>query len=60
MTANQELRKLYGVGAGSRGDDDVSKVSTEELVNGLAQQTRELRINIDLNYQFAEDEAQHP
>ena len=53
MQANQELRKLLGIGVAAREDGDVSRMSDAELIAELARQAKDLGIEIDLNYRFA-------
>lgn len=55
LQANQELRKLLGIGAVSRDDDGLPRLSDAELVAQLASQARELGIQIDLSYRFGDD-----
>ena len=54
MQANQELRKLLGIGAvtGTGGDGEVARLSDAELIAQLANQARELGIEIDLSYRL--------
>ena len=52
MAANQELRKLLGIGTISRDDGDLRRLSDAELIAQLAQQAKELGIEIDLNYRM--------
>jgi len=52
LQANVELRKLLGIGTLSRDDGDVGRLSDAELVAQLAQQAKELGIEIDLSYRF--------
>jgi hypothetical protein len=55
LQANQELREMLNIG-GRREQpaDDVSRLSDAELVQQLADQAKELGIEIDVNYRFAE------
>jgi hypothetical protein len=54
MQANQELRKLLGIGvvAGAGGDGEVARLSDAELIAQLSNQARELGIEIDLSYRL--------
>jgi hypothetical protein len=54
MTANQELRKLLGIGVvtGRDESDELLRLSDADLIARLAQQARELGIHIDLGYFF--------
>ena len=55
LQANRELRQLLNIGGQKERDiDDVSKVSDAELIQQLADQAKELGIEIDLNYRFAQ------
>ena len=56
MTANQELRKLLGIGVvtGRDESDELPRLSDADLIARLAQQARELGIHIDLSYFFGE------
>ena len=54
LQANAELRKLLGIGAVTRDDGDMGRLSDAELVAQLAAQARELGIDIDLSYRFRE------
>jgi hypothetical protein len=53
LAASQELRKMLNIG---RSDDrnNVARLSNAELIQQLADQAKELGIEIDLNYQFAQ------
>jgi len=51
--ANKELRNMLNLNAKSDAAD-VTKLSDQELLQTLAQQARELGIEIDLNYSFAQ------
>src|SRR5262249_33655444 len=55
MQANQELRKLLGIGVVTGDGEDVHKLSDADLVAQLAQQAKELGIEIDLSYNFNGD-----
>ena len=52
MQANQELRKLLGIGAVSReiGDGELTRMSDAELIAELSRQANELGINVQLTY----------
>jgi hypothetical protein len=54
MQANQELRKLLGIGViiGTGGDGEVVRLSDAELIAQLSNQARELGIEIDLSYRL--------
>jgi hypothetical protein len=51
--ANAELRKMHNLSAKSEAPD-VTKLSDAELIETLARQARELGIEIDLSYSFAQ------
>lgn len=52
LQANAELRKLLGIGTVSRDDTELARLSDQELVAQLANQARELGIEVDLTYRF--------
>jgi hypothetical protein len=53
--ANAELRKMLNIGGQKeREQSDVSRLSDAELLQRLADQAKELGIEIDLNYSFAQ------
>jgi hypothetical protein len=52
MQANQELRKLLGIGTVTRDDGELSRLSDAELISELSRQARELGVEIDLNYRM--------
>jgi hypothetical protein len=52
LQANAELRKLLGIGATTRDDGDLARLTDQELVAQLANQARELGIEVDLTYRF--------
>jgi hypothetical protein len=52
LQANAELRKLLGIGAVTRDDGELSRLSDQELVAQLANQAKELGIEVDLTYRF--------
>jgi len=53
--ANAELRKMLNIGGQKeREQTDVSRLSDAELIQTLAAQAKELGIEIDLNYSFAQ------
>ena len=55
LAASQELRKMLNIGGQKdRPETDVSRLSDAELIQQLADQAKELGIEIDLNYQFAQ------
>jgi len=53
MQASKELRSMLNLNAKSDAAD-VTKLSDQELLQTLAQQARELGIEIDLSYSFAQ------
>ena len=51
---NAELRKMLSIGGQKeREQTDLSRLSHAELIQRLADQAKELGIEIDLNYSFA-------
>ena len=55
LAASQELRKMLNIGGQKdRPETDVSRLSDAELIQQLADQAKELGIEIDLSYRFAE------
>jgi hypothetical protein len=54
LQANKELRQMLNIGAKERETSDVSRLSDAELIQQLADQAKELGIEIDLNYSFAQ------
>jgi Terminase small subunit len=55
LQANAELRKMLNIGGQKdRPETDVSKLSDAELIQQLADQAKELGIEIDLDYRFAQ------
>jgi hypothetical protein len=53
--ANRELRKFHNIGSQTdRLESDVSRLSDAELIQQLADQAKELGIEINLNYSFAQ------
>jgi hypothetical protein len=51
--ANRELRKMHNIGSQTdRPESDVSRLSDAALIQQLADQAKELGININLNYDF--------
>jgi Terminase small subunit len=53
--ANRDLREMLNIGGRKEQPaDDVSKLSDAELIQQLADQAKQLGIEIDLNYRFAE------
>jgi hypothetical protein len=53
MQASKELRAMLNIGGQEERDiNDVSKLSDAELIQQLADQAKELGIEIDLNYSF--------
>jgi hypothetical protein len=55
--ANRDLRQMLNLGAKERETSDVSRLSDAELTQQLADQAKELGIEIDLNYSFAQQPA---
>ena len=55
LQASQELRKMLNIGGQKdRPETDVSRLSDAELIQQLADQAKELGIEINLNYSFAQ------
>jgi len=54
IAASQELRRMLNIGAKDHEQTDVSRLSDAELIQRLADQAKELGIEIDLNYSFAQ------
>ena len=55
LAASQELRKMLNIGGQKdRPETDVSRLSDAELIQQLADQAKELGIEINLNYNFAQ------
>jgi hypothetical protein len=54
LQASKELRQMHGFGRTDDRPDDVSRLSDAELVAQLADTAKELGIQIDLNYKFAQ------
>ena len=53
--ANAELRKMLNIGGQKeREQTDLSRLSDAELVQRLAEQARELGVEIDLSYSFTQ------
>jgi hypothetical protein len=53
LQASKELRAMLNIGKPSQASD-VSRLSDAELIQQLSDQAKELGIEIDLNYQFAQ------
>ena len=53
LQANKELRAMLNISA-KQSAPDVTQLSDAELIAQLAQQAKELGIEIDLNYSFAQ------
>jgi hypothetical protein len=53
LQASRELRAMLNIGRPER-ESDISRLSNAELIQQLADQAKELGIEIDLNYQFAQ------
>jgi hypothetical protein len=58
LLANKELRQMLNIGAKERETSDVSRLSDAELIQRLADQAKELGIEIDLSYSFAQPQKQ--
>jgi hypothetical protein len=55
LQANQELRQMLNIGGRKEQEaSDISKLSDAELIQQLADQAKELGIEIDLNFRFAQ------
>ena len=57
LAANKELRAMLNISARTEAPD-VTKLSDAELIQQLADQAKELGIEIDLNYSFAQPKRQ--
>jgi hypothetical protein len=57
LQANKELRAMLNISAKSEAPD-VTKLSDAELIQQLADQAKELGIEIDLNYRFAQPQKE--
>jgi hypothetical protein len=56
LQANAELRKMLNIGGQKERDiNDLSKLSDAELIQQLADTAKELGIEINLNYSFAQE-----
>jgi hypothetical protein len=53
LQANAELRKMHHIGR-TEDQTDISRLSDAELIAQLAEQAKQLGIEIDLNYSFAQ------
>ena len=53
LQASKELRAMLNIGAKEQAPD-ITKLSDAELIQQLADQAKELGIEIDLNYRFAQ------
>ena len=57
LAASQELRKMLNIGGQTdRPETDGSRLFDAELIQQLADQAKQLGIEIDLNYRFESDE----
>src|SRR5262245_66588230 len=56
LQANKELRAMLNISAKERETSDVSRLTDAELIQQLADQAKELGIEIDLNYRFAQQQ----
>jgi hypothetical protein len=55
LAASQELRKMLNIGGQKdRPETDVSRLSDAELIQQLADQAKQLGVEIDLSYSFAQ------
>jgi hypothetical protein len=55
--ANAELRKMLNIGrTEDRPETDVSRLSDAELIQQLADQAKQLGVNIDLSYSFLQQQ----
>ena len=55
LAASQELRKMLNIGGQQdRPETNVSRLSDAELVQQLADQAKQLGVEIDLSYSFAQ------
>jgi hypothetical protein len=55
LAASQELRKMLNIGGRKEQEaDDVSKLSDAELIQQLADTAKQLGVEINLNYSFAQ------
>ena len=52
LQASKELRAMLNIGRPEERTTDMSRLSDAELVAQLAEQAKELGIEIDLNYRF--------
>ena len=57
LQANEELRAMLNISARTEAPD-VTKLSDAELIQQLADQVKELGIEIDLNYSFAQPQKE--
>ena len=57
LQANKELRAMLNISA-KQSAPDVTQLSDAELIAQLAQQAKELGIEIDLNYSFAQPQKE--
>jgi hypothetical protein len=57
LQANKELRAMLNISA-KQSAPDVTQLSDSELIARLAQQAKELGIEIDLNYRFAQQQKE--
>ena len=53
LQASKELRAMLNIGRPETVRDDISRLSDAELIQQLADQAKELGIEINLNYSFA-------
>lgn len=58
LAAGEALRKMLGIGNGhGRSEDDLSRMSDQQLLETLTTQARELGIEINLNYRIGSERA---
>jgi hypothetical protein len=57
LQANQELRKMLNIGSQTALEADVSRLSDVELIAQLSETAKELGVDIDLNFRFAQRPA---
>jgi hypothetical protein len=58
LAASKELRALLGIGAPTRdGEAGFERLSDKEIISQLANQARELGIEIDLSYRFGDSQS---
>jgi hypothetical protein len=60
LQANAELRKMLNIGGQKDTAADVSRLSDAELIQQLADQAKQLGVEINLNYDFAQPQKPEP